>query len=206
MLVRRDSTQEYYQHNAKDYFLATYSLVLPSLWGRLCKRLKVNATILDFGCGSGRDMRYFASQDFRVVGLDYTANLLKLAKDFTHQPLVLSDMRYPPFRQNAFEAVWAAASLLHLSTQAIQPVLAQIHRILKTNGILLTTLKQGQGEAIDDFGRYNVFYRTSEWTILLAQCGFELIDIDKDEEVRELEPGQSTTVTWIVSLARKVQP
>lgn len=203
MLIELDSTREYYEKHAEDYFLATHSLDLHSLWSRLYKRLEANATILDFGCGSGRDLHYFTSQGFRVVGMDYTANLLKLAKGFTHQPLVLSDMRYPPFRQDTFEAVWAVASLLHLPAQAIQPVLAQIHRILKPNGIFLTTLKKGQGEAIDQFGRYTVFYLAPEWTTLLSQCGFDLIDLDEDVEVREVKPGHKTTINWIVSLARK---
>ncbi|MCB0197556.1 MAG: methyltransferase domain-containing protein [Anaerolineae bacterium] len=72
-----NSTRKYYEQHAEDYFLATYSIELQSLWYKLCSQLDAKATILDFGCGSGRDVRHFANHGFRVVGMDYTAKMVK---------------------------------------------------------------------------------------------------------------------------------
>jgi SAM-dependent methyltransferase len=198
----KDPTRDYYEEHAQGYFNQTYDVNLQPLWTQLRQELEPRAFILDLGCGSGRDVRYFADQGFRVVGVDYAANLLRLAKDFTQQPLVLGNFHYPPFRDSAFDAVWAIGSLLHIRRQVIPYVLAQIHRILKEGAILFTSVKKGCGEGMDSQGRYNVFYLRHEWKDILKEQAYDIIGIEETVEIRENKPGHIEEITWITCLAR----
>ena len=45
--------------------------------------LPVGSRILDFGCGSGRDTKYFLEKGYRVEATDGSAELCKLASAFT---------------------------------------------------------------------------------------------------------------------------
>lgn len=200
--MSKNGTKHYYDTHAQEYFLSTYELDLESNWEKLKSRLNANATILDFGCGSGRDVRHFSKQGFRIVGLDNSFNLLKLAKNFSHAPLVLGDICFPPFQDHTFDAVWASASLLHISRHSVNSVLAQIHRVLKLQGVLLTSMKQGQGETFDNLGRYNVFYQQDEWTTILKNNDFEVIEAEEDIEIRITESGGKKKIVWSVCVAR----
>lgn len=198
-----DTTHNYYEVNAHKYFCATHNLVLPHLWEKLESHLNPRALILDLGCGSGRDLLYFSQQGFRVVGIDYSLNLLRLARELSQQPVVLGDLTRPPFKNHTFDAAWAIGSLLHLSRHIVPSVLSRIHEILKPNALLLTSVKEGRGETVDALGRYNVFYQSDEWEHLLRESGYEIIEIEESNESGGI--GIRGAVCWLVSLARAVR-
>jgi len=203
-ILLEDPTKDYYEEYALEYFKQTSALNLQPLWSKLSQHIEPNAFILDLGCGSGRDVRYFAVKGFEVIGLDYAARLLKLARDTTQQPLVLADFNFLPFLDNSFDAVWAIGSLLHTPRQFIPYVLAQIHRILKAEGILFTSVKKGYGEKIDSHGRYNVFYLGHEWENILRENAYDVVETEENVEIRETKSGQSQELTWITCITRAI--
>lgn len=190
-------THNYYEDNAHEYFRATHNIDLHHLWEKLERHLKPRDLILDLGCGSGRDLLRFSQRGFRVVGIDYSLNLLKLAHNFSKQPVVLGELTNLPFQANTFDAAWAIGSLLHLPRRVIPKVLSQIHKILKPASLLLTSIKEGHGEEVDSLGRYNVFYQQQEWEMLLRQSGYEIVETEESNEARG-----SGNVRWLVSLAK----
>jgi SAM-dependent methyltransferase len=198
----RDATRDYYEEHAEDYFDQTHAVDLESLWARSRETLTPGALILDLGCGSGRDALYFAGAGFQVFGVDYAQSLLKLAKDFARQPMVLGDFRALPFRDSTFDAVWSIGSLLHTQRQSISYILSQIHRVLKPGAILFASVKKGQGATTDALGRYNVFYLREEWEYILRKSAYTIIDIEETVEMREIRPGHTIEIVWITSLAR----
>lgn len=199
--MKEDSTHHYYETHACDYFRSTYKLSLPYLWTKLEERLKPGALILDLGCGSGRDLLHFSQRGFSVIGLDYSFNLLTLAKEFSQQPLVLGDIKCFPFKDNVFDAAWAIGSLLHIPRHLLSPVLSQIHTILKPNSLFLTSVKRGYGETVDPLGRYTVFYQPQEWVTLLKENGFKVSQFEESIEKRKAESGEEKEINWIVCLA-----
>ncbi len=201
-MMPEDRTKKYYETHASDYFLATHAIKLQPLWEKLSEKLNPDALILDLGCGSGRDVRYFAGQGYQVIGLDYASGLLKLAKTFAQQPLVLADFIASPFRDNTFDAGWAIGSLLHLPRQLISAALTEIHRILKPGSILLTSIKKGSGEKTELDGRHCLFYQPDEWANRLMENGYEIIIIEEAVEIRKRPPGAEERITWIVCLAK----
>lgn len=195
-------TKRYYETHAEEYFRATHAANLESVWRKLTGRLKADDSILDLGCGSGRDLRYFFQHGFRATGIDYSSSLVELARAFSRQPVVLGDFASLPFGDDSFDAVWAIGSLLHVSRSSLPLVFSEIHRVLKGNSCLLTSVKEGCGEAVDSRGRYNVFYSLDEWVSLHRHSGYEVVDIERTVETRKTERGDIDEIVWIECLAR----
>jgi SAM-dependent methyltransferase len=200
--MKDDSTKRYYETHADEYFQATYAADLQPLWEKLSKRLEKDAYILDLGSGSGRDLRHFANQGFRVIGIDYSAHLVELARAFSEQPVVLGDISALPFEDESFDAVWAIGSLLHTPLDTISAVFCEVHRVLKPDSYFLSSVKKGHGETIDTRGRYNVLYTSDEWANIHEATGFEVIGIEETIEPRTTESGGAEEIVWIECLAR----
>ncbi len=203
-LMAQDLTRQYYELNADEYFTATRGVQLTHLWNVITRELTPQALILDLGCGSGRDLRYFSQKDFRVVGLDYSYGLLKLAKDFSRQRVVLGDITRLPFQESVFDAVWAVGSLLHISRDDLPSVLAQIQKILKPNSYFLASIKKGHGDVIDTLGRRTFLYQGDEWASLLQDMGFQISELDEIVEHRQIPIGDEGSITWIMCLAQPI--
>lgn len=197
-----DSTRRYYEKHAREYAAKTRTINLTALWKRFTKLLSGGASLLDVGCGSGRDLRKFSSQRFRVVGLDYSVSLIKMARDFSRQPVVVGDMRTMPFRDASFDAAWAIGSYLHLRRGHVSKALNELSRVLRYPGWFLSSVKRGSSHTVDKMGRLTTFYQPKNWTKLLRDSGFIVSDLHISEETR-LWTGTSERIQWIVCIARK---
>jgi SAM-dependent methyltransferase len=164
---------------------------------RFLEFIPEGGSILDLGCGSGRDSEYFISMGYDVTALDGSEEMCSLAsvhigKEVLH--MSFSEMDF----DDVFDGVWANASLLHVPKNEMENILAKIIRSLKQDGILYMTFRYGDFEGIEE-ERYFTNYRSRELKELVA--GFEeleLIDIKKYKDVRpELDR------EWIHALVRK---
>lgn len=200
----KDATKSYYEAHADAYFRATYSADLQPLWDKLTTKLRRGDCILDLGCGSGRDLRYFSQHGFRAVGIDYSLRLVELARAYAEQPVILGDFASLPFEDKSFDAAWSIGSLVHVPRESISSVLSEVHRILKDGAFILTSVKKGKGEEVDDLGRYNVFYSADEWASVQVRNGYEVVEVEETVETRTTKPGNVKRIVWIVGLARSV--
>lgn len=191
-----DST-EYYNKNAAEFFDKTIDLDMQFYLDRFLEFIPEGGSILDLGCGSGRDSEYFISMGYDVTALDGSEEMCSLAsvhigKEVLH--MSFSEMDF----DDVFDGVWANASLLHVPKNEMENILAKIIRSLKQDGILYMTFRYGDFEGIEE-ERYFTNYRSRELKELVA--GFEeleLIDIKKYKDVRpELDR------EWIHALVRK---
>lgn len=111
--------------------------------------------VLDLGCGPGHHSYFFAEKDCDVVGVDLSREMIRRAKSlfpdkkFKKMPhfqvgniLEIADV----FSPNTFDAIWAAASLLHVEKKDISLVLQSMALITKNNGYIAISLKDGDGE------------------------------------------------------------
>ncbi len=199
--MKSDTTRRYYETHAKDYFLLTRDRGIPAYWRMIEGYALPGARILDLGCGSGRDMKHFAGEGYRVVGIDYSLPLLKLAADYSKQEVILSDLRALPFAAGSFDAAWAMASLLHLKRYEAQITLSQIRACLKPSAPFFSAVKRGSGEEVDSLGRYNAYYTLCNWSDALDRSGFQVVAIDETSECREAAGGSWEVIPWIATVA-----
>lgn len=115
-------------------------------------KLIVGARILDFGCGSGRDTKYFLSQGYQVDALDGSEEMCRLASAYTKIP-VCHMLFQELSAENIYDGIWACSSILHLPYGELGDVLLKMSRALKENGIVYTSFKYGTFEG-ERNGRY----------------------------------------------------
>jgi SAM-dependent methyltransferase len=155
-------------------------------------------TILDFGCGPGRDLGAFAALGHIAVGLDGSARFAAMAHADTgcevwHQDFLKLDL--PDAR---FDGVFANASLFHVPSQELPRVLRQLHATLKPGGVLFSSNPRGSNEEGWSDGRYGAWHDLEAWRRCVADAGFvELEHYYRPPGLpREKQP-------WLASVWRK---
>ena len=114
--------------------------------------LPESASILDFGCGSGRDTKYFLEKGYQVVATDGSAELCRLASSFTG--IKVKEMLFQELDEiGVYDGIWACSSILHLPKQELLPVIRKMCIALKDNGVIYTSFKYSNFEG-ERNGRY----------------------------------------------------
>ena len=78
-----NTTINYYNLNAKKFIENTQNADMHLAQEKFLQLLPGSASILDFGCGSGRDAKYFLEKGYQVTAIDGSAELCRLASEFT---------------------------------------------------------------------------------------------------------------------------
>jgi len=149
-----NQTLEYYDKNAIAFFAGTVNIDMSSLYKRVEAYLKPNAHILDLGCGSGRDSKYFLNRGYHVTAVDGSEQLCQLASEVIGQEVLHLRFRDLNFHEE-FDAVWACASLLHVEKGQMTAVLQRIFKSIKPGGILYASYKYGDTQRIKDNQLFN---------------------------------------------------
>ena len=96
-------------------------------------RLTSGARILELGCGSGRDALHLAERGFAVDATDGTPAMVRKARERTG--LDVREMRFDQLdSDNAYDAVWAHACLLHVRRIDLPDILSRIATALRPGG------------------------------------------------------------------------
>lgn len=145
-------TVDYYNENAKDFVQGTISVDFTKVQHKFIDKLEKGDYILDFGCGSGRDTKYFIDNGFKVDAIDGSEELCKLASDYTG-----INVKHMYFQQlsdvDKYNGIWACSSILHLKYEELIRVIEKMNLALKQNGIIYTSFKYGDFEG-ERNGRY----------------------------------------------------
>jgi SAM-dependent methyltransferase len=144
-------TQKTYNVIAADYqkraleYSKIYLMRKLDLFSKYLKKLNDSEKlILDLGCAGGVECKWFVDQGYQVVGLDFSEELIKIAKNYCPDAeFILSDMLMAEFPENHFSGIWANASLLHLNDREFLTMLSKIYEWLKPDGIVQITLMVG---------------------------------------------------------------
>lgn len=136
------NTLNYYNVNAEVFCHNTSSVEFTDTQSKFLSKLDKNAQILDFGCGSGRDTKAFLDQGYRVEAIDGSAELCKLATQYTG--ITVRHMLFQELSAvDQYDAIWACSSILHLSLDGLSDVMRKMTAALKSNGIIYTSFKYG---------------------------------------------------------------
>lgn len=141
-MLKTDKTIEYYNENAKQFVETTVNVEFHHMQKRFLDKLQEGAYILDFGCGSGRDTKYFLEQAYQVDAIDGSAELCKLASEFAG--IKVKHMYFQELSEvEKYDGIWACSSILHLKLDDLEDVMKKMALAVKANGIIYTSFKYG---------------------------------------------------------------
>ncbi len=147
-----NNTIEYYNKNADQFVQGTRYVDFKETQEKFLSRLEKNSYILDLGCGSGRDTKYFLSRGYKVDATDGSAELCRIASEYTG--IAVKQMLFSELdAYEKYDGIWACSSILHLSKDELKPVLRKMTIALKNCGIIYTSFKYGDFEG-ERNGRY----------------------------------------------------
>lgn len=133
-------------------------------------------SLLDFGCGPGRDLLYFRSLGHEAIGLDGSARFVEMARAYTgcevwHQNFL--KLSLPAAR---FHGVFANASLFHVPDQELPRVLRELHDALGARGVLFCSNPRGQDTEGFFGARYGAYHSLETWRSRVTAAGFTELD------------------------------
>ena len=195
---KNGKTLAYYDKNAEVFNKSTVNVDFKLTQDRFLKRLLITSNILDFGCGSGRDTKYFLSQGHSVTATDGSEELCKLASKYTGIPvkhMLFQDLD----EKNAYDAIWACSSILHLPYRELKPVLKKMAQALKENGIVYTSFKYGTFEG-ERNGRYFTDMTEEKFENLLTEI--EVFHIEEQWVTSDARPDRGDE-KWLNLILRK---
>ena len=194
-----DSTLKYYQSNAETFIENTVNVDVSDLYRPFLENMPSTGKILDAGCGSGRDTKFFLEKGYSVVAFDNSPNMVRHAAELTGQEVLLLSFEEIEFKE-MFDGIWACASVLHVPENNISTVLSKFTAALKDDGILYTSFKYGEKEQIRN-GRFFADYTEERFNQLLAAIPqLELIQYWKTSDLR---PGRSDE-KWLNILLKRI--
>jgi 2-polyprenyl-3-methyl-5-hydroxy-6-metoxy-1,4-benzoquinol methylase len=166
------TTLDYYETYAKDFFSQTINVDMQNVYQPFLENLPSGKqTILDIGCGSGRDSVFFANKGFEVVAIDGSKSLIDLAKQ-TDTRINWQCLRFDQIAkqswQNQFTGIWACASLLHVPFDDLPKILNDLLSCLRPTGILYASFKYGNSERKKD-GRFFCDMNEERWQLIENQ-------------------------------------
>lgn len=190
-------TIDYYEKNAKSFADSTADIEFSEMQDIFLSKLKEGALILDFGCGSGRDTRYFLQKGYNVIALDGSAELCKIAEAKTDIPVIQMD--FNDFdEQDRYEGIWACSSILHLPKSELKSVLIHMEQALHKGGIIYTSFKYGDFEGMRN-GRYFADFTEDSFKNFLTEI--ERLMIEKLWITRDARPGRQDE-KWLNMILR----
>jgi ubiquinone/menaquinone biosynthesis C-methylase UbiE len=92
-------------------------------------------TLLDFGCGTGRFVRFFASRGYRVIATEVTPEMLREARRYgvpSRAVLVQNDGVHLPIPDESVDVIWICGVLRLVAEQPVyRQIVAEMYRVLK---------------------------------------------------------------------------
>jgi len=129
-------------------------------------------SVLDLGCGPGRDLAYFKSQGLEAVGLDGAPEFVEMARvetgcDVWHQNFLGLDLP-----QNRFDGLFANATLFHIPGLELPRVLCELYATLKPGGVLFSSNPRGNNQEGFQGDRYCCYHDLQTWRTYVGAAGF----------------------------------
>ncbi len=171
------TTLAHYQSSAASFWAGTRSHDVTQNYEALLAAIEGEPpfSILDLGCGPGRDLRFFLDRGHIPVGLDGCEAFVGMARSFTGCEVLHQDflaMRLPPGR---FHGVFANASLFHVPRAHLPRVLGELRDTLRPRGVLFCSNPRGANEEGWNGNRYGVYHDLEGFRGYCEPAGFELV-------------------------------
>ena len=144
-MTERNDTLNWYRENAEEFISRTETVDMSALYDRFLSHVPAGGRVMDLGCGAGNAALHFSTKGYDVLAVDGCPELCehtRLRVGCQTRVLRFEELDY----ENAFDGVWACASLLHLRMNELPRVLRLIRRSLKSGGVFYASFKHGETE------------------------------------------------------------
>ncbi len=196
-------TLEHYNQRADDFREGTSDHDVSQNIEALLRHIESEPpfTILDFGCGPGRDLKTFAALGHIPIGLEGAARFVEMARTDSGCEVWQQDFLGLDLPAMRFDGVFANASLFHVPSEQLPNVLLQLRETLKPGGVLFSSNPRGKDEEGWNRGRYGAYHDIATWRRFMTSAGFvELEHYYRPAGLpREQQP-------WLASVWRRPHP
>ena len=193
-------TLEHYNQRADDFRDGTRDHDVSQNIAALLRHIQGTPpfTILDVGCGPGRDLRTFSKLGHTAIGVEGAARFVEMARADSGCEVWQQDFLQLDFPDSRFDGIFANAALFHIPSQELPRVLRQFHATLKPSGVLFSSNPRGGNEEGWNRGRYGAYHDLDAWRGFMSDAGFaELEHYYRPEGLpRDQQP-------WLASVWRK---
>lgn len=191
-------TLAYYNANAQIFLETTVNVDFSATQSKFLDKLHKGAFILDFGCGSGRDTKYFLDRGYMVEAIDGSEELCKFASK--HTGIEVKHMLFQDLQEvEKYDAIWACSSILHLPYTELVDVMKKMIIALKDNGLLYTSFKYGTFEGVRN-GRYFIDMTEDSLEKLLQDV--DGLEVEETWVTSDVRPGRGEE-KWLNLFLRK---
>lgn len=168
-------TLDYYEQHAAQFFEGTREHDVSQNIKALLDAIEGQApyTILDLGCGPGRDLKAFAALGHTAIGLDGSARFAGMARAYSGCEVWQQDFVRLDLPAARFDGVFANAALFHIPSRILARVLGQLHTALKPGGVVFSSNPRGQNEEGWNGPRYGSYYDYETWERFMTAAGFD---------------------------------
>ena len=196
--MEHNNTLTYYNNYADEFYCSTVMVEFAATQNRFLEKLKKGSYILDFGCGSGRDTKYFLEQGYHVEAIDGSAELCRRASQYTG--IQVKQMLFEELSAvNKYDGIWACSSILHLPIDSLVKVMQKMTAALKKNGIIYTSFKYGHFSGERNGRFFTDMTETSFADFLQGVVGLE---VEEQWVTSDVRPGRSEE-KWLNLILRK---
>jgi len=196
-------TLAYYEANAESFWEGTRDHDVSQNYAALLGRLEGQGpfTILDLGCGPGRDLAYFRSLGHEAVGLDGCASFCAIARQHSACEVLEQDFLALSLPAGRFDGVFANASLFHIPSRELSRVLRELWLAMKPGGVLFSSNPRGDNQEGYNGDRFGCYYDLARWIGIVTAAGFEKLShyYRPEGKPREEQP-------WLATVWRKIPP
>lgn len=167
-------TLEHYERNAEGFWCGTRDHDVSQNIAELLRHIEGKApfTILDLGCGPGRDLKAFTALGHVAIGLEGAPRFAAMAREFSGCEVWQQDLLALNLPHTRFDGIFANAALFHVPSAELPRVLSELHAALKPRGVLFSSNPRGNNEEGWNGGRYGAYHDLETWRAYLTAAGF----------------------------------
>ena len=164
----------HYDRMAEAYWIGTRDHDVSQNYAALLEAIESEPpySILDLGCGPGRDLHYFKSLGHEAIGLEGSKELVEMALRYSGCEVLHQDFITLKLPESRFDGVFANASLFHVPSQELPRVICELHASLKPDGVLFCSNPRGNNEEGFSGDRYSCFFDLDTWRDYVTAAGF----------------------------------
>jgi len=200
-----NTTINYYNKNSKQLVNRYESVDMTDMQKLLVDSFNKDSSLLEIGCGSGRDASFMVKNNYNIIAIDSSLNMIneaiKMHSELNTKLLVMKVPEELNF-DIKFDGIYSIATLMHLSKDNLNYVVSKVYNLLNKNGKFIISVSLFRddinSDGFDNKGRFFLILTLDEWIDIFKNIGFNIIKtrISKDGLNRD-------GVEWLTLVVKK---